>query len=427
MEKLTGSLLQAVSADQSASGPLDLEQEFLDHLTDFDSLRYIVRDSFDGEILNHPNHRSVYHFAREYFTANGTSPTPEVLKTEFPKLELYERNAAIEWVIEKLRERYQRNRVQEMTRRLAKMSDRPAEALSFLREQTIDIERKSVTEKTVWTPDDFGDFLIRMKDKILQGQFKGHSFGFKEIDDFTGGNKPGYLSGLAARPKRQKTFYAIQSWIANICAGRSCVFFPLENTTDEIILRASCMLSGVPWDQAQRGEIMPKDEELMKQAWSDFNGTGKAFIARPAPGERKVSDLLLIADKLEAENVVVSQFKYVEPMKDYYKSDHEKWGSIVVDLKMAATQSGSERPWYVETQLNREATSMSEMQDADLSQLGLTDMWGQACDIMFCLFQNRDLRASGLTEFGIIEARNSDKHSWLVHSEFKKGTELKIV
>ena len=114
-------------------------------------------------------------------------------------------------------------------------------------------------------------------------------------------------------------------------------------------------------------------------------------------------------------------------MKDYYKSDHEKWGSIVVDLKMAATKSGAERPWYVETQLNREASSMSEMQDADLSQLGLTDMWGQACDIMFCLYQNRDLRASGLTEFGIIEARNSDKNSWLVHSEFKKGTELKIV
>src|SRR5581483_671258 len=106
--------------------------------------------------------------------------------------------------------------------------------------------------------------------KIIQGQFKGHSFGFKEVDDFTGGNKPGYLAGLAARPKRQKTFYAIQAWIANVYSGRPSVFFPLENTTDEIVLRASCMLSGVSYDSAQRGELMPEEWERYNQAWSDF-------------------------------------------------------------------------------------------------------------------------------------------------------------
>lgn len=426
MRELTKNLLETVNEDPFVNGPLDLEQELLDHLTNFDSLRYLVREGFDKELLNYPNNKAIYNFACYYFKENGTSPSPEVLRTEFPKLELFETSAAIEWVSSKLRERFQRNRVQDLTRRVAKLSDRPTEALSLLRENLNEIERTSVTTDTIWTPDQIEEFITLQKEKILQGQFTGHSFGFKQIDEFTGGNKPGYLAGLAARPKRQKTFFAIQSFIANVFSGTPSAFFTLENSREEIINRAGCMLSGVPWNAAMRGELMPADWDRIRLAWSQFAAAGNAFIIQPPPGERKVSDLLLLADKVQAENITVSQFRYLESQKDFYKSDNEKWASIVVDLKLAATQQGSERPWYIETQLNREGNNMSEMQDADLSVLGLTDMWGQACDIMFCLFQNRDLRASHLTEFGIIEARNSDKDSWLVHSEFKDTTELRI-
>lgn len=414
--------------DNESVGPmLDLEQEFLDHLTSTEDLAMVIREGFDVDLLNTPNRKAITNFAVHYFKQNGTAPTPEVFLMEFPNIELYETRAAMPFVLEKLRERFQRNGVQTLIRGVAKLSDSPTEALSYLREHTLDIERKSMTSKTVWSADHIDEFITSMKEKILAGQFKGHSFGFKEVDDFTGGNKPGYLAGLAARPKRQKTFYACQAFIANVFRGEPSVFYTLENSQDEIILRISCMLSGIPWDRVQRGECMPADWEAIRHAWHEFKKLAPAYIVRPDVGERSVQSLLLQADKLEVTNVTVSQFKYIEPVKDNYRAEHEKWGSIVVDLKLAATSPGRERPWYIETQLNREAQSMTEMQDADLSQLGLTDMWGQACDIMFCLFQNRDLRASGLTEFGIIEARNSDKNSWIVHGEFKEGTELKIV
>lgn len=427
MEERT-TLREELEAEEFVAGPiLDIEQEFLDHLTNFESIVFFMREGFDVDLLNTPNRKAIANFAFHYFRTNGTSPTPLVLQTEFPTIELYETQAAASWVLEKLRERYQRNEVQALTRELAKRTDSPSEALSYMREKSMEIDRKSISSGTVWTPDNIDEFIVSMKDKILQGQFKGHSFGFKEIDDFTGGNKPGYLAGLAARPKRQKTFYACQAFIANVFRGEPSIFYTLENSQQEIILRISCMLSGIPWDRVQRGECMPADWDAIKYAWQEFQKLAPSYIIRPDVGERTVQALKLQADKLEATNVTVSQFKYVEPTGNFYRNEHEKWGSIVVDLKLAATSPGYERPWYIETQLNREAQSMTEMQDADLSQLGLTDMWGQACDIMFCLFQNRDLRASGLTEFGIIEARNSDKHSWLVHSEFKEGTELKIV
>lgn len=427
MEEERVTLRDELEAEETFIPILDIEQEFIDHLTDTESVVHFIREGFDVDLINTPNRKAIANFAFHYFRTNGTAPTPMVLRTEFPTIELYETQGSASFVVEKLRERYTRNEVQALTRELAKRSDSPTEALSYLRAKSLEIERGAASSIDEWGPDDTQYFMRQIQEKILSGQYRGKSFGFEEIDKFTGGAKPGYLAGISARPKRQKTFFWLQALLTQIYAGGNPIAFTLENTELEIWQRMSCMISGFSWDKMQRGEVMPGDWKRIEEAWDELKTYGNWTISRPPVGERSVPSLLLKADKAEADSVLVSQFKYIEPINDFYRADHEKWGSIVVDLKLAAITQGAERPWYVETQLNREAQSMTEMQDADLSQLGLTDMWGQACDIMFCLFQNRDLRASGLTEFGIIEARNSDKHSWLVQSEFKEGTELKIV
>jgi len=407
---------------------LDLEQEFVDHLTDKESLEYIVRSGFNPDFLNAPLNRAVFQFAQFYYQQNSEAPNAKVLKSEFPTLELYMPEVAASYVVERLRDRFTKNELQQITRELAKLSSNPQEGMMFLRDRAMELERKTVSTQTVWTMDDAEYFIQKAQQKILDGQYKGFSTGFGEVDKFTGGMRPGYLTGLAARPKRQKTFIALQALIAQVIQGHRPVFFTLENTEEEIWNRLNCMITGVPWDRMQKGEMMPADWKQFEDKLEEFRGAydPKLFIVRPPIGERTVPSLLLQADKLEADSVILSQFKYIEPTRDYYKADHEKWGSIVIDLKLGATRSGSERPIYVETQLNREATSMTEMMDADLAQLGLTDMWGQACDLMFGLYQNKDMRASHLTEFGIIEARNSDKSSWYIHSEFKEKTELSL-
>lgn len=404
---------------------LDIEQELIDHLTDRDSLITIIRDGVMTELLNVPRNKALLAFSIRYYEQNGNSPSPFVLREEFPAIQLYEPTAGIDWVIEKLRERYQRNQIQDLTRELASLSDKPAAAMDLLRASSLEIERTATSTKTIWGPGDFELFLDDYKAKVLAGQFKGMSIGFHEVDKFTGGLKPGYLAGIAARPKRQKTWYAINSFMAQVIEGHTPIFFTLENTEAEIMLRLACLISGFPWDLAQRGELMPRDYDLLREAWQNFRSLGSFYIARPNVGERNVPALLAQADKMSADSIIISQFKYIEPI-GYYNQAWEKWDSIVKDLKLGATRQGSERPILVETQLNREAQSMTEMMDADLSFLGLTDMWGQACDIMFCLFQNNDMRQSQITEFGIIEARNSDKQSWHIHSEFRSTTSLRV-
>ena len=94
---------------------------------------------------------------------------------------------------------------------------------------------------------------------------------------------------------------------------------------------------------------------------------------------------------------------------------------------MAATRPGNERPVYVEAQLNREGEKIEDFTEMGLGQLGLTYRIGQASDIVFALFQNKEMRDNHMVQFGIVEARNSDKHNWHIVTDYKNTTALEML
>jgi replicative DNA helicase len=416
-----------VSVDQSVSVALDLEREFLSHLSDRNSLETAIRDGVSTDLFYAPKNKAIYTFAQHYLNETKQAPSPAVLATEFANFDIPEPQASIEWVVTKLRERYQSNQVESLMFALADKVGEPSEAMDYLRATMMEIERNSMSTKHVWAAGDHKLFLSQLQDKIMAGQYQGLPIGFDAVDTFTGGLKPGYLAFLAARPKRQKTFFILNAFIKQKQAGYKPALFTLENTEEEVMLRISCMLSGYPWDLAQRGIIDTKGWKLLEESWEEFDALGDHWISRPPMDERTVSAMLLAADKFESDSVIISQFKYIQPMVQYKRPDHEKYAEIVMDLKGAATRPGSERPILVEAQFNREGESIDEFMDIGLGQLGLTDMIGQAADVVYALYQNKDMRAQGHTQFGIIEARNHDKKNWYVRSEFKNSTYMELV
>ena len=271
-------------------------------------------------------------------------------------------------------------------------------------------------------------FIGMIQDEIIHNKYKGYSVGFSQIDKYTGGLKPGYLAFLAARPKRMKSFFLIQAFIEQIKQGYTPVFFTLELTHKEIMNRFMCMVSGYPWDKAQRGEFSSsKDWDMIEKTWLNFTEEyGKAFVIQPKADERSVSQLMLLAEKNDCDSIFISQLKYITPVRNYHNS-HEQYAEIVIDLKNQAVKTGSERPIYVEAQFNREAQSVKELQDLDLAQLGLTDAIGQTADVVYSIVQSQDMYNSGIAEMGIVEARNHGKTSWMFESEFKKNTYLKCL
>ena len=149
-------------------------------------------------------------------------------------------------------------------------------------------------------------------------------------------------------------------------------------------------------------------------------------MGMPPIDERTVPNFLLTADKVGAESIFISQFKYIKGLRDFYRSEHEEHAEIAIDLKRAASRPGSERPIIIEAQFNRGGDSMEDLEDFDASKVGLTDMIPQSADVLYGLFENKDLRQQGLSQFGILDARNHDKGSWLIRAELKGKTKFSL-
>lgn len=406
--------------------PLDLEQEFINHLAIQASLEYILREGVSNELLMAPRTKSVYNFVQHHFSDTGKLPSAKMFATEFPNIVFERPEATVQYIVDKLRERYQRSQVQDMLVSVAEVAQRqPAEAMKRLREATFEIEKNSLSSRHVWQPGDHKLFLRNLQQKVLAGAYKGAPIGLDEIDAFTGGVKDGNLAYVLARPKRQKTFISLHAFIAFAKADKFPYLPTLENTEEEIMLRLSCMLSGVPWDMAQKGALTAKEYKLFDQAWSDFNQYRWA-IEMPPMDERTVPIILNKADKIGAESIIISQFRYLKGVKDWYRSDHEEKAEIAVDLKRAAIRPGAERPIIVEAQFNRGGDTMEELEDFDASKVGLTDMIPQSADTLYGLFQNKDMRNNNQIEFGILEARNHGKAAWFIKTDYINKTEIAL-
>lgn len=410
----------------TSQASLDAEQEFVNHLAVGDSLEYILREGVAGELLVAPLHKSIYQFVQKQWMQTGKLPTLKMLATEFPRFTFEEPQSTVQWTVDKLRERYQYQQVYDLTLELGNKVKNPTEAMEYLRNKVFEIEKNSLSSAHVWTPGDHKLFLRTLQKRVMEGHYSGVSVGFDEIDRFTGGIKKGNLAYLLARPKKKKTFFVCNAFIRQAMLDQEPYFFTLENTEEEIMLRVSCMLSGVSWDDAQKGNLASADWKKIDKAWDGFS-QHKFWIEMPALEERTVPSLLAKIDKESPGSVIISQFKYIKGTRDWYNSEHGEYAEIAVDLKRAATRPGKELPFLVEAQFNRGGDSLEELADFDASKVGLTDMIPQSADALYGLFENKDMRTQNTTEFGILEARNHDKAAWYVESEFKSRTEFRLV
>lgn len=406
---------------------LDFDTEFINHLTDQKSVEFILREGFSTDLLIRPEAKSIYSFVQHQFSETGMIPSLKTLQTEFPRITFNTPETTASYIIDKLRERYQRKEVGDMLLDVADVAESdPSAAMKKLRTAVFEIEKTALSSRHIWRPGDHKLFLRNMQQKIASGFYKGASIGYDEIDNYTGGIKPGNCAYMMARPKLTKTFNILKAFIQQAEQGWSPFLTTLENSEEEIMLRLSCMLSGFPWDAAQKGQIMKNDWKLLDKAWDDFSINNDFRIECPPLDERSVAQIVNKADREGAKSLIISQFKYIDGTQPFYRADYEKYAEVAVDLKRAATRPGFERPVLVEAQFNRGGDTMEELEDFDAGKVGLTDMIPQSADSIYGLFQNKDMRQNNTVEIGILLARNHGKAAWFLETQFINRTELRL-
>jgi len=414
-----------VNDSLSVNPIIDYDTEFASHLASTDSLEYVLREGITPDLLISPRAKAVYQFARYHYGQTGKAPTEDILVDEFPKFEFNDTETPIEWVVDKIRTRYKKNKVEAVITEAATSIDDPEQAIVVLESELRDIRQQTTSMSTIWTKDDGEQFIRQLQEKILDGGYKGVSLGFLDIDNYTGGLKNGNLGYLLARPKRQKTFFLVNAFMQQIKNGAKPFLYTLENSDEEIRLRLACMASGFSWDKAKSGALMPKDYDMLRQGLDELKQWGDYWIECPPMNERTIDSMMLKAEKVGAESVLISQFRYIKGIKDFYRNPLEEREEVAIDLKRAAV--ASKKPILVEAQFNRGGDSMEELEDFDASKVGLTDMIPQGADILMGLFGSKDLRESQMVEYGILDSRNTGKAAWHIHYEYIKETELRMI
>ncbi len=124
------------------------------------------------------------------------------------------------------------------------------------------------------------DALKTLQDRFEnRGKMEGVSSGFKGIDTYTTGFKPGELIILAARPGMGKTSLAL-----NICEEvalrekKSVGFFSLEMSAEQLVLRMVCSLGEIDATKIKKGFLIDKDWEKLGKAFDALKNAPVSLV-----------------------------------------------------------------------------------------------------------------------------------------------------
>lgn len=380
---------------------VDLEDALMDHLGDPTSAMILYRERLSDEFLFDPITKKTLNFTFDFIREEGEPPGHDILNTE-TGFEFGPPVTPIDWVIERLRNRYKMNQGKAVVQRLAKLvvTD-PDEAVRYGDEEFAKLRQATITRRYERDTGEAMSAIDRYVLAVEKGLGMGVTFGWEAIDEDLIGLRPGTLSVVVARPKRGKSWLLLQSACKAWEQGENVDFYTLELTLEEMEDRFICMLANVPYWAFVKKRLTPEQFGEMRAAakWAESRDNKLRFL-RPNFGERTVSNLQRISREHSPAAVYVDQLSWLDAQK---RMPDQRWREIefiVDDLKAAC----DDFPIYVAAQFNREAAGLDEM--ADLSKIGLSDRIGQTADLILGVHQSKEMKENNLLEFGVVDARS---------------------
>jgi replicative DNA helicase len=424
------------------------EQQLICHLTDSDSLAFLVQEGLNLDVIPTASLREVVTFALEYFMNSGSqlAPTIEVLDThevsagrtfgnmlddmEIPWREGYE--ASLEWIMVDLRARYLTVKSQTLMRDIsAKMADTDAadrlEVFSgFVTECTEIImglqERRTKVEMTA----DIGTRLLAYEDRVENKDLRtGLTMGLDEVDAVTSMIHPGELAMLAAYAKLGKSFaldlIALKAWKA----GLRVVLYTLENAIDMTLDRMACLVAGIDPAKWQRGECIDIEVQRVRDQISDMEKSDNPLhILAPDPGQRTPQAMVRMAQILDGEAIVIDQLSHIEhPSGDPGRKradiiETEKLRS----LRLLVSTGRHRMSCLVAHQINREGKKAADKRGwHEMYDLAETSGAERETDLVCSMYQSNDMMQIKQVLFQILASRRTPIKWWEIKWMMEQG------
>lgn len=409
---------------------MDLEASTLVLLTENSSFKKAWNLGIKPELFESPLNKQAYQFVQEYWFTSGMekAPTREALLTEFPALDMSTVvDESIEWLVDKLKDRFVVNNVQNGIRDIAtslgagdiKQSLKTMSEISWTAMQTISprIGRSDLSENIMARRERYA--TRRDNPNLVHGV----PLGLPRIDEHTMGLLPGEIALIAGFAKAGKTHSLIHTFIAARRSGYRPILFSLELSVAEIEDRMDSHMSGVSYERYQRGQLTHAEVESLLDAQDEFATFGPSYVEKPPEGERTVRHMLSRGRELGCDVVIIDQLSFIESRRDY-RETKDQIKEIIVELKTNISENEANMlACFVAVQFNREVKKKAI---PGMENLALSSSLEQTVDMIYGLRQSREMRANHSMVMDILGARRVPPLSYLLHWEFGDRTLIEV-
>ncbi len=408
-----------------------VEVNFVQHLTQTESLRYIVEWDLPPDILPTEALREVHAYAISVWDAGGgiAAPSAEVVRQHFDNT-LAEADVPIEEeaehpvqaVVNELRgmfiQRQWANWVREAATKMADatvltapeiLGDQIGKVLSFHSRITrvseqIDLVRGIELQQMEYQ---------RRVELRENGTIEGAVFGLPAIDAHTGGIKPGELAIFAAPPKTGKSWMLGIGALSHWRRGGEPVIFTLENSVAMGLDRLAILATGIDPHRFAQGQLNESEVQRLGQWHEEIASRENKFhLLQPERGKRTMEQMVR-RGRAMGDALYIDQLTFVEPSPEWSRKQRwEQVGLTMHDCKSLIT-SGERIPCIMAHQINREGQKAAEKAGrlemyhfAEGSEVERTADWG------FGFWQSRAMRDVGFAWFQSLAARRADLIHW---------------
>lgn len=413
---------------------MDLERATLQILVEREQLREVWDRGLRGEFFNDVLNRACFEFILSYWLDSSmeSAPTKAVIGYEFPGITFEEEpvEETASWLVEKLKERYARNQVQELVRTAAKQSGSGEvhESIKTLYQGSWDVLQSVIPR--VGRSDLSQNVMERRQRYLERSQrpdgLRGAPTGFIEIDEHTSGTMPGEVAVVGGYAKTGKSWFLANSAVEARRAGFTPYLATMELSVPEFEDRVDAKISGISYQKIQRGQMDFDDIRILSEAQDEFAQLGSFFMERPPTGERTVQYLVNRARDLGADYLLIDQLSFIEAKRDYRDNKRLEVGEKISDLKIEASQDSSRAiPVLIASQLNRDAKTQRKGRGGmeNLAESGFIE---QAVDIAYGLSQSTEMRANRSMVCDIMGARRTAPGSWLLQWDLTERTAFSV-
>lgn len=311
------------------------EEAFYSHLTDAESVEYLIREGFSDDLTRQviPEEvgRRLVEWVIDYYMKSGRTVAPsreaimETWEDLLSPLEIEIRDDveqdSIQWAVEQLRTRFVDYTFGEFSKqaaveiRAADPQKRPfalqeqSQLLHFLA-QTVLSRREEMRGS-----EGISDAIHRYEKRASEGHvLDGITLGLPEIDNHMLGVHPGEIGIFAGTSGGGKSWVSLMALESDWERNRRTMLFTLENDIEMTYDRLACVHCKVPYDKWQRGECGEGEVVRVKEYAEQLKERDNFIIAHPKMGEATGVSMIRRAVIEDVDSVIIDQLSHIEPV-----------------------------------------------------------------------------------------------------------------